>query len=120
MSWAENEVDGYVDLLVSESDRGCILVGAALLDEELAGLFRAILIPELSREMLKVDRPLGSFSARSQMAYALGLIHKQDFDDLDIVRKIRNDTAHFVARRGDGFATDFSNAATVARCRSFN
>jgi hypothetical protein len=105
-----------IQVLYAESDRGCALVGAAILEESLANLLRASFVPGTAEELLGQDRPLGTFSARIKAARAIGLIDKTDFTDLELVRKIRNDTAHFEKKRGDGLATGFSNKATKARC----
>jgi DNA-binding MltR family transcriptional regulator len=107
-------------LFIKESERGCALIGAALIDEGLANLFRAVFVPGTADELLKPERPLSSLSARTRTAYALGLINRQNFQDIELVRKIRNDAAHFESRRGDGLATGFSNQATVSRCRSLS
>src|SRR5690606_18966025 len=40
--------------------------------------------------------PLGSFSARTQAAYVLGLISENEFKELNTLRKIRNLFAHKV------------------------
>ena len=40
------------------------------------------------------DRPLSTFSSRIKTAYCLGLISKDEFDDLNIIRRIRNRFAH--------------------------
>ena len=38
--------------------------------------------------------PLGSLSARIETAYALGLISKEERDNINLIRDIRNDFAH--------------------------
>jgi DNA-binding MltR family transcriptional regulator len=40
------------------------------------------------------EAPLSNFSARIKTAYCLGLITKKEYDDLNLIRKIRNKFAH--------------------------
>jgi hypothetical protein len=95
-------------------------VGGAIVDEGLKDLLGAVLLPGTADELLKPDHPLGSFSSRIHMAHALGLLNETELADLDLVRKIRNDAAHFEGKRGDGFGTGFSNRVTTERCHSLS
>ncbi len=56
----------------------------------------AFMLPsEASTKLLEgFNAPLGTFSARIKAAYSLGLINKSQFDDLERLRKIRNEFAH--------------------------
>jgi DNA-binding MltR family transcriptional regulator len=82
--------------LEKESDRGVALIGAAYLDEVLEQLLRAVLVDRKKHvdDLLGCERPLASFSARISMAYCLGLLDQDFYDDLQLIRKIRNDFAH--------------------------
>lgn len=86
--------------LFQESDRGCVLVGAALIDEVLEVLLRSKLEsePRIVREVVNplfiTNGPLSSFWARIQLSYALGLINRGTYDDLEIIRNLRNSFAH--------------------------
>src|SRR5262249_50348021 len=79
-----------------ESDRIVAIVGAAYLDSSLDALFRAALneSPEEVDKMLRPEGILGSNGSRYQLAYCLGLIKKDQWDDLKTVAKIRNRFAH--------------------------
>ena len=114
-------LDG-VQTLSSESDRGCVLVGAAMLDEVLRGILLGPLRDD--EETLRAlfdagSAPLSSFSAKIRLCYALGLVSKNTHADLHRVREIRNDAAHFEKRRGAGFDTGFATQSVVDRCRAF-
>ena len=91
-----NERAKATQALHTESDRAVVLITAAYLDDALAGLIRSALIdePALVDELLGVDRPLGTFSARIKLAYCLGLISRATLRDLELIRRIRNDFAH--------------------------
>jgi len=95
-SEADSELESLYRILVAESDLGAVLAGAAFLDEGLATLISAALVPGPDRykELFSGERPLGSFSAKIRMAFWLGLIGPETLADLDRIRTIRNDFAH--------------------------
>jgi len=99
--------------LDDETDRGCALMAAAYLDSELEGLLakRFVNDDEVRAELMRPLGPLGSFSVRIDLAYALGLIGAKARRDLHLIRKIRNDFGH-VAKK-----LTFSNQALVSRCK---
>lgn len=84
------------ELLSTESDRGCALWAAALLDDKLEELLRAIFLDEKSEvvNLLKGMGPLSSFSSRSKLVYVLGILHKSEFEECKLIKKIRNAFAH--------------------------
>lgn len=86
--------------MFSESDRGCILIGASALDNVLSSLLQKHLgrnkhvIKNAMKPLLEGMGPLSSFSARIKIAYCFGLIKQWEFEDLERIRKIRNKAAH--------------------------
>jgi hypothetical protein len=101
-SWdVAGEWHTLISNLEKESDRAVAVLGAAYLDTALQSLLEASFAGgKAVREKLfdGVSAPLGSFSARITMAYALGHIGPNYFATLNAVREIRNAFAHF--RRG--------------------
>jgi len=97
---AEHQNDDPPEIdLTDESDRGCVLVASALLEECLENRFRRIFdskkIPKNVQDSLFVSNgPLATFAAKIKVAYAVGLTIKQTFDDLEAVRRLRNGAAH--------------------------
>lgn len=90
-------VDEFEKELEGQSDRGLVIVGAAGLDVVLEGLLSAHLNDEVRREeIFGPNGPLGEFSSRIKMATSLGLISKSERRELELVRRIRNKTAHEV------------------------
>jgi DNA-binding MltR family transcriptional regulator len=99
-----------------ESDRGCVLVATAVLDE----LIEAVLRKAMSSEEDVVKRgiqplfstagPLGSFWAKIQLLYAFGYLTKQSYDDLQIIREIRNYFAHHYG------SADFDDPEIINLC----
>jgi mannitol operon repressor len=98
-----------------ESDRAAALLAAGYLDHLLGELLAAHMVVAQSQveEMLykNGNGPLGTFSARIDLGYCLGLLSGDEYKDLNLVRKIRNDFAHKLT--GLSFATP--NIAS--RCR---
>jgi DNA-binding MltR family transcriptional regulator len=82
-----------------ESDRGCVLVTAAFLDEALEALLRARMSSEKGAaeaigQLFRADGALGSFSAKIELSRALGVIGDSERSDLTKIRKLRNLMAH--------------------------
>lgn len=86
--------------LTEESPRASVIIASAFLDAQLRVLISKFLVddPEVVNDLLgnekKFDRPLSSFGARIGAAYCLGLIGRDIYDDLIIIKKIRNKFAH--------------------------
>jgi DNA-binding MltR family transcriptional regulator len=82
--------------LNKESDRGCILMATSFLEYELKRLFEYYLIGNKKNheEMLTGQGGLATFSSRIKLAYSLGLISRITMDDLNIIKKVRNDCGH--------------------------
>jgi hypothetical protein len=80
-----------------ESDRACVIVAGAMLDELLRSLLLAYLVPSTTSDdplFDTVNAPLATFSARIEIAFRCGIISQRFARDLHLVRKIRNDFAH--------------------------
>jgi len=97
--------------LNKESDRGKVLVCAAMLDDQLLACIRARLLdhPHVDKLTNGFNAPLGSFSSRIVAALALGIVSIDEYHDLEIVRGIRNDFAH-------GLGMSFDNDSIRDRC----
>lgn len=81
----------------NESDRGCVLVYAALIEEELGKtLLAALPVRSSANELLSTNHnaPLGTFYAKELAAHALRLISDDERENISIIRKMRNDFAH--------------------------
>jgi DNA-binding MltR family transcriptional regulator len=77
-------------------ERGLVLSLAAFAEEALGDLIEAFLIRgDPAKQLLEgFNAPLGTFSARIKMAYSLGLVTKRQYEDLEQLRRIRNEFAH--------------------------
>ncbi len=86
--------------LASESDRGVVLVGAALLEENLEIVLRSVMrrddgvVKKVIDSLFQGDGGFATFSAKIKSCYALNLIDEKAFKDLETIRAIRNEFAH--------------------------
>jgi CheY-like chemotaxis protein len=80
--------------------RAAVIISAAFMDVWLRQLIADFMVDdskavdELVGTEDNIDRPLSSFSSRIRAAYCLGLIPRDEYDDLLMVRKLRNRFAH--------------------------
>lgn len=105
-----------------ESDRGSILIGGAMLDEIMRAMLQAYFRGDkqvVGRLLDGGSAPLGTFSSRIALCRALNIIPQELYHDLDLVRKLRNEAAHFEWSRKDGFDISFENEAVQSRMRAF-
>lgn len=79
-----------------ESDRGAALVAASMLDERLQEVLTNFFVESRTSKELLVgfNAPLGTFSARAAAALSLGLIQENEFKEITLIRKIRNEFGH--------------------------
>ena len=88
-----------VDELERESDRGCVVLAFAWMDEQLTRNLQRFLLPsnhESTRadELLGVGRPLGDAATKIDLSLRLGLLQPNTHKSLHLFRKLRNDFAH--------------------------
>jgi DNA-binding MltR family transcriptional regulator len=84
------------EVLNGEDDLACVVIGAAFLDNALATLLaKKLRKSDTTDKLLDPARgALGSFAARADLAYCLGLVSKEHYKDLCSVAEIRNRFAH--------------------------
>ena len=106
------DLDSFSVRFREESDRACAVLGAALLDARLEGLFRSK-FKHAADQLLSNSGALGTFSARAQLTFALEWIDCDVFHDLNVIRKIRNDFAHSFDHE-----LSFTEQSIEARCKN--
>ena len=110
--------NGFYEELRAESPRASAILAAAYLDAWLRFLLECALLDDrkaadrLLGSEQDPDRPLSSFGARISAAYCLGLISKQESEDLRLVSRVRNRFAH----RAHGYS--FEDPEIVGWCDS--
>ncbi len=82
----------------AESDRAAVILLAAELDELLRKIIEKRLVPHNKKvsdhDILSSSGALGSFAARIDMGYRLGVLDSLVAYDLNLIRRIRNLFAH--------------------------
>ena len=89
----------FVAQYAKETDRAAVILCAAKMDALLAVAVRQRLLPNPNStdELLDSDRALGTFSARINAAFRLGIIDADLSRSLHLFRKIRNAFAHEIS-----------------------
>jgi hypothetical protein len=85
--------------LREDSDRSCVIVAAAILEQILGDLLRGCLVPNSSSQDTLFDgpnAPLATFSSRIDFAFRIGLLSHQFARDLHLILRIRNSFAHSI------------------------
>lgn len=102
----------YLEELGKESPRGKVLISTGFMEQVLKEILCAFLMEnKVAEELFEGgNAPLGTFSARTKLAFTLGLISEKEFQDLDLIRKIRNEFAHNVK-------ASFDDPAIGDRCK---
>ena len=79
-----------------ETDRGCALLAVSFLEQSIEKCLSKKLIGSKNHKKLLFDfnGALGNFSNKLSIAYSIGLIKKNEFDELQRIRQIRNLFAH--------------------------
>jgi mannitol operon repressor len=108
------ELQSFFGELQRETDRGLPLVAAALIDEKLINALRSFMCEGKAAERLlsEPNAPLGTFSARIDACFALGLIDEDEYQEITLVRKVRNLFAH------SSSGLSFDNEKVVGLCAS--
>jgi hypothetical protein len=100
----------YMELLNKESDRGAVLISTGFLEQQLRDILAAFMCEGTSAPLLDgANAPLGRFSSRISACHALGLITANEHNDLNILRRVRNDFAHDIH-------TSFETQSVIDRC----
>lgn len=88
----------YLSASGKESERGQVLVAASLIDEMLEEILVSYFVENAPFKTLfrSANAPLGSLSAKSDLALSLSLINECEHRDIFNIRKIRNRFAHSV------------------------
>lgn len=105
---------GYVPVLMAElakqNDRAVAIVGASYLDLMLRWAIELKMVTADEVPRLFEDRgPLQEFSSRINVGFALGIYKRRAFNDLKIIRDIRNAFAHS-AEHMDFYHQDVANS----------
>lgn len=94
----EDLFGNLLEKLLTESNRGAIMIGTAYVDDHLTNFLKEVLPKGKStgykNKLFAYPGALSSFSAKIELAYAFRLIDENLYTRLNALRKIRNDAAH--------------------------
>lgn len=90
------ELNEFLKEFNKESDRGAALNAAAVLDDWLKNILEAFFADTKSgKELVSgFNAPLGTFAAKATAAHALGLLQDNEYQEITLIRKIRNEFGH--------------------------
>lgn len=90
------EFQDFRTSLLSESDRGCVLMAAAFIEDKITQLLETYMVHDttIQKKIFEGNGALATFSSKIDISFLLGLIPKNIYNDLGILRKLRNDFAH--------------------------
>jgi hypothetical protein len=85
-----------LSIVPMHDERGRVLCLAAFAEEALGRLLIGYLREEKqAKELVEgFNAPLGTLAARIKAGFAMGLISREQFENLEILRRIRNEFAH--------------------------
>ena len=84
-----------IDSFHKESDRGAAVLVGGFVENYLGVYLQSLVVDaKVAGDLFQAVGPLSSFSQRIAVARAFGFISKDDYDDLNVIRKIRNHFAH--------------------------
>jgi len=109
------EFNDFLTEFQNESERAAAVLGAAYLDDLLKQLLEGFLVNDEAalKELLSDMNALGTYAVRAKVAYAAGIIAKDERDDLAQIGAIRNKFAH----RKE--ALSFEEPPVSAHCGNF-
>jgi DNA-binding MltR family transcriptional regulator len=106
--------DTFNEMFSMHTERGAVLNAAALVDEALAHAIQGYMIRSSLKEyMFSPGRAFGDLGVRIRLAYLMGVISKNTYNELEVVREIRNRFAH------DHNVKNFAHAAIAAHAAKF-
>lgn len=91
-----DSLNRFQSLVRKQDDRALSLSLAAFAEDTLGRLLLVYLREDRQAKDLVdgFNAPLGTLSTRIKAAYALGLLTREQYEDLEIARRIRNEFAH--------------------------
>jgi hypothetical protein len=114
----DSEEGKIVERLAKESDRAVAILGGCLLETRIETAIKAKLRTDdkLQSSTFGVNCPLGTFSAKNDMAFLLRCYGRLLHTELDVINNIRNKFAHYFVRKGHEIH-DFKSPLIMELCK---
>jgi len=86
----------FLSLVGAQDDRAMVLSLSTFIEDTLGRLLIAYFRDcKATKELVEgFSAPLGTFGSRTKAAYAFGLVTEEQYKDMEILRKVRNQFAH--------------------------
>ena len=115
MSWdipVDEMWEKFEAAVKGETPRGMAMVHGALIEDALMRLLKSYLVAGDATDALLdgFNSPVGTWSARTLLAYSVGLISEDERDAVDLLRAIRNMFAH-------SMSADYDDPAVAKKLR---
>ena len=105
------QLQRMADAVKGESERGIVLINATILDDVLKQSIESHLVghKDVKRLTEGFNAPIGILHSRILLSFAIGLISEDEYKQLELIRKIRNEFAHNVE-------ASFQSQRVVSHC----
>ena len=83
---------------LGSNDATIAIMAATVIDDRLALVIRSRLRNDqkIARDLFGIGGPIGDFGTKIKLGYMLGIYSKLGYEELDTVRRVRNEFAHQV------------------------
>src|SRR5271170_3163158 len=104
MEWVtvSSDVAGALEELKTSGDRAAAIVAATLVEEHLIGAPKACLHrnQKVTNDFFRISGPVGTFVARIDLAFLVGVFGAAAHRELLIIKEVRNLFAHDLRLKG--------------------
>ncbi len=100
MTDLDKDVKNLIDAIQRQDQMthsGVVIAATAIIDNQLERSLKRAMRPmskSMYEKLFGAFRPLNTFSSKIAMAYALSIINRDVYNELEKIRKIRNEFAH--------------------------
>ena len=94
----------FVSEIENQTDRGAAIIATAWLEEQLSAVIKLQFKDDASawKRLFGSSGPMGTLSAKIDIAKLLGVLSDDSYSDMHQIRKIRNEFAHEVMAKDFG------------------
>lgn len=92
----EEQLNATLKDIFQQSDRASAIVSSAMIEEILERLLLSFLMEhkQVKKDLFEGIAPISTLSAKNYLAYYLGLLTQIEFEDIKLIKAIRNEFAH--------------------------
>ena len=115
---AQKRMEALIEEMQGQTDRGVAIVGAAWVEEAMSAAIESFLHSDRKAwdRLFGIAGPLGTLSAKIDLARLLGMVSDSIKSDLHIIRDVRNEFAHRIAHKTEHTKLAFSSPHIRDKC----